>query len=76
MAINKAANAFIDRLAPSDRVAVAGIGLGAPSTPFTSDRERVKQAISRMVGQKTPADAQPAQHLADRGAGDRARRLG
>jgi VWFA-related protein len=54
MAINKAANAFIDRLAPSDRVAVAGIGIGAPSTAFTSDRERVKQAISRMVGQKTP----------------------
>ena len=30
MAINKAANAFIDRLAPSDRVAVAGFGVGAP----------------------------------------------
>jgi VWFA-related protein len=54
MAIAKAANAFIDRLAPSDRVAVAGIGLGAPSTPFTQDRARVKQAISRMVGQKVP----------------------
>src|SRR6185436_4674711 len=54
MAINKAAYAFIDRLAPSDRVAVAGIGLGAPSTTFTADRERVKRAISRMVGQKTP----------------------
>jgi VWFA-related protein len=54
MAIGKAANAFIDRLAPSDRVAVAGIGFGAPSTTFTSDRARVKQAISRMVGQKAP----------------------
>jgi len=52
MAIAKAANGFIDRLLPSDRVAVAGIGLGAPSTVFTSDRTRVKQAISRMVGQK------------------------
>jgi VWFA-related protein len=52
MAIAKAANAFIDRLAPSDRVAVAGIGLGAPATVFTSDRGRVKQAISRMAGQK------------------------
>jgi hypothetical protein len=52
MAIARAANAFIDRLLPSDRVAVAGIGLGAPSTVFTSDRARVKQAIARMVGQK------------------------
>jgi VWFA-related protein len=53
MAIARAANAFIDRLQPSDRVAVAGIGLGAPSTAFTADRTRVKQAIARMVGQRT-----------------------
>ncbi len=53
MAIAKAANAFIDRLAPSDRVAVAGIGAGAPATPFTADRERVKRAIGRMVGQRS-----------------------
>src|SRR6185436_8135752 len=49
MAINKAANAFIDRLAPSDRVAVAGFGVGAPSTPFTADRARIKRALARMV---------------------------
>ena len=54
IAIARAANAFIDQLPPSDRVAVAGIGVGAPSTTFTSDRARVKQAISRMVGQKAP----------------------
>src|SRR5260221_5186134 len=52
LAISKAAGAFIDRLSPSDRVAVAGIGVGAPATTFTADRERVKQAISRMTGQK------------------------
>jgi VWFA-related protein len=52
LAITKAANTFVDRLGPSDRIAVAGIGYGAPSTPFTADRERVKKAISRMVGQK------------------------
>ena len=52
LAIAKAANGFIDRLLPSDRVAVAGIGLGAPATVFTADRARVKQAIARMVGQK------------------------
>jgi VWFA-related protein len=54
MVIARAANAFIDRLSPSDRVAVAGIGFGAPATAFTSDRARIKQAISRMVGQKAP----------------------
>jgi VWFA-related protein len=53
MAIAKAANAFIDRLAPSDRVAVAGFGTGAPATTFTADRARIKQAIGRMVGQRT-----------------------
>ncbi len=52
--IARAANGFIDRLLPSDRIAVAGIGVGAPATVFTSDRARVKQAIARMVGQKTP----------------------
>ena len=52
LAIQKAAQAFIDRLTPSDRVAVAGFGIGAPATPFTSDRERTKQALARMVGQK------------------------
>lgn len=52
MAITRAANTFVDRLGPSDRVAVAGIGNGAPATPFTADRARIKRAISRMVGQK------------------------
>jgi VWFA-related protein len=55
LAIAKAANAFLDRLSPSDRVAVAGFGVGAPATVFTSDRERIKRAISRMVGQKRGA---------------------
>lgn len=52
MAIAKAANAFIDRLSPSDRIAVAGFGVGAPATVFTADRARVKSAIARMRGQK------------------------
>jgi VWFA-related protein len=51
-AISHAAGAFIDRLLPSDRVAVTGFGLGAPVTPFTADRERVKRALSRMTGQR------------------------
>src|SRR5262245_1232882 len=52
MAIGKAANEFVDRLTPSDRVAVAGIGAGSPATPFTADRQRIKQAIARMTGKK------------------------
>jgi hypothetical protein len=54
MAIAKAANLFVDRLSPADRVAVAGFGVGAPATVFTADRERVKRVIARMVGQKHP----------------------
>ena len=52
LAITKAANTFVDRLGPSDRIAIAGIGYGAPATPFTADHARVKKAIGRMVGQK------------------------
>jgi VWFA-related protein len=52
LAIANAAGAFIDRLSPADRVAIAGIGVGAPATTFTADRARAKQAITRMTGQK------------------------
>jgi len=52
LAISKVANAFIDRLQPSDRIAVAGFGVGAPATVFTSDRERIKRALVRMAGAK------------------------
>ena len=58
-AIARAANAFVDRLPPTDRVAVAGFGTGAPATVFTADRQRIKQAISRMTGQKQTG------HMAD-----------
>ncbi|HEY1912092.1 MAG TPA: VWA domain-containing protein [Vicinamibacterales bacterium] len=61
-AIITAANAFIDRLPASDRVAVAGFGVGAPATAFTGDRQRVKQAISRMTGQKTAQSFGMGQH--------------
>ena len=49
--IRAARNGFLDRLQPSDRVAAVGVGPGSASTPFTADRERVKQVIGRMVGQ-------------------------
>src|SRR5262249_42464822 len=61
MSIARAANGFIDRLAPSDRVAVVGFAPGSPSTVFTSDRARLKQVISRMAGRRragAPGDAQ------------------
>jgi len=51
-AIARAAGAFIDRLSPSDRVAVTGFGVGASATPFTGDRDRVKRALLRMTGQR------------------------
>jgi VWFA-related protein len=52
LSISKAANAFVDRLLPSDRIAVAGLGQGSPSTPFSADHQRAKGAIARMAGQK------------------------
>jgi VWFA-related protein len=51
MGIRKAVYSFIDRLQPSDRAAVVGIGPGSPSTPFTADRDRLKKAVEGMVGQ-------------------------
>jgi len=62
-AIGEAANAFVDRLTPSDRIAVIGFGAGAPATPFTADRARVKAALARMNGQKQAA-AQMARRIA------------
>jgi VWFA-related protein len=54
-AIVAAANAFVDRLSPNDRIAVTGFGVGAPATPFTADRQRVKAALLRMAGQRRAA---------------------
>ena len=54
-AVAQAATAFIDKLLPLDRVAVVGLGSGAPSTGFLADFARAKQAVSRMVGQKPAA---------------------
>jgi VWFA-related protein len=50
--LRRAVDGFIDRLQPADRIAAVGIGRGSSSTPFTSDRERVKQAIARMPGSR------------------------
>jgi VWFA-related protein len=52
--IRTSVNGFLEHLQPSDRVAVIGLGPGGPpSTPFTADRRRLQETVSRMVGQKT-----------------------
>jgi VWFA-related protein len=53
--IRRAVNGFVDRLQPSDRVALVGIGPGAPSVGFTADRERVKKAVEGTTGQRQNA---------------------
>jgi VWFA-related protein len=50
LAVMQAAGDFLDRLEPSDRVAAVSLGIGSGSTPFTPDRERVKEALGRMAG--------------------------
>lgn len=57
-ALRSGVNAFIDRLEPSDRVAAVALG-GTVSTPFMTDRARIKDAIGRMRG-----DMQPVTHIA------------
>ncbi len=59
LAIQRAVNEFIDRLEPTDRAAIVGIGLGATSTPFTADRDRLKKALGRLTGLYQP----PMMHL-------------
>src|SRR5262245_2169157 len=48
--IRATVDAFLDRLEPEDRVAAVALG-GGPSTPFTTNRATVKDAISHMSGE-------------------------
>jgi VWFA-related protein len=50
--VQKAVARFVDRLPPGDLVAVLGVGPASPGTTFTTDRERVKLAVTRMPGNK------------------------
>jgi len=50
----KTLEGFIDKLSPSDRIAVVGFGPGAPSLTFLGDLDRAKQVVSRMTGNKQP----------------------
>jgi hypothetical protein len=43
---------FIDRLTPSDRVAVVGLGQPSVSTPFIADKAQLKEALDRIPGQR------------------------
>jgi len=49
-----AAGRFLDRLNPEDRVAVLTIPTGGPKVDFTTDRQRVRDALDRIVGRATP----------------------
>ena len=49
--LQNAVYGFIDGLSPSDRTALIGFGTGAPSVTFTADRDRLKQALTKMPGQ-------------------------
>jgi VWFA-related protein len=52
LGIRRAVNGFLDRLQPSDRVALVGIGPGAPSVGFTADHDRLRKAIDLTTGQR------------------------
>jgi VWFA-related protein len=45
---------FIDKLLPSDRIAVVAFGPGAPPLTFFGDLDRAKQVVTRMTGNKQP----------------------
>jgi VWFA-related protein len=51
-AILLAAGSFIDKLSPADRIAVVGFGLGGQATTLTADKERAKEALARLTGEK------------------------
>ena len=53
-AMMKTMASFIDKLLPSDRIAIVGFGPGAPPLTFVGDLERAKQVVSRMTGNKQP----------------------
>jgi VWFA-related protein len=53
-AMMKTLEGFIDKLLPSDRLAVVGFGPGAQPLSFIGDLTRAKQVVSRMTGNKQP----------------------
>jgi len=53
--IREAMFAFLDRLSASDRVAVVGFGQPSVTTPFTTDKVQLKQALERIPGQRQQA---------------------
>ena len=53
VALRPAIDGFIDRLQPSDRVALVIDGYGTSNNlAFTTDRERIKSAVGRIAGQR------------------------
>jgi VWFA-related protein len=50
----KSLEGFIDKLLPSDRIAVVEFGPGARPLTFISDFDRAKQVVTRLTGNKQP----------------------
>ncbi len=59
--LRDAMDAFVDRIAPSDRLAVIGFGQPSITTPFLADKTQIKEAIGRIPGQKA-APGSTSQH--------------
>jgi VWFA-related protein len=60
--IRDAVEAFIDRLAAADRVALVGFGTGARSTSFISDHDQLKKALALLPGQQQQIAAGSGSH--------------
>jgi len=54
VALASALTRFVDRLSPSDRVAAVALGPVARATPFTADRDRLKQMTGTVKGARPP----------------------
>ena len=55
--MQKAVGDFIDRVAETHPMAVVGLGVRSVSTDFTTDRDRLKKAVSLVRGQQTQGGA-------------------
>ena len=56
--IRDAVDGFLDSLTPADRVAIIGLGQPSVITAFISDRAQLKEAVTRIPGQRlTPGGA-------------------
>jgi VWFA-related protein len=55
-ALREAANAFLDGLAPSDRIALVTMPYGGTRVDMTADQERVRASLAQIVGQAATSE--------------------